>query len=52
MWIVSLIGIALGIWLAVLMHRKEKRKEDRYFERMEKAFRNANDRNDHNDKTD
>lgn len=48
MWIAYVIGALLGVWIAILMHRRDKRREDKYFKRMEEAFRNANENKDKN----
>ena len=42
-WVLPLIGIVLGILLAIHQSKKQKRAEDEYFRRMEEAFRRAND---------
>lgn len=47
MFFISLIiAIPFVVCYAVLSLRIKKRKEDRYFKRMEEAFRNANESKD------
>lgn len=44
-----IIAIPFVACFAIVYYRLKKHKEDRFFNRMEEAFRNANDTKDKND---